>query len=58
MVNGGLTMEELNNNLIFFGFEGVVFSGVHSCVTMQITKKATPFMLIVHYVSHWTNLVV
>jgi hypothetical protein len=59
MVNGALTMEEINNKLIFFGFDGVVvFMGVHSGVTMQITKKAAPFMLVVHYVAHRTNLVV
>jgi hypothetical protein len=53
MVNGGLTMEELNNKMIFFGFEGVVvFLGVHSVVTMQITKKTTPFMFIIDYVAH------
>jgi len=29
MVNGGLTMEEINNKLIFLGFDGVVvFIGV------------------------------
>jgi len=57
MVNGHLTMEEINNKLIFLGFDGVVvFIGVHSGVTTQITKKAALFMLVVHYVAHWTNL--
>ncbi len=29
---------------------------VHSGVTIQIIKKATPFMLIYHYVAHQINL--
>jgi len=50
-------MEEINNKLIFFGFDGVVvFTNVHSGVTTQFTKRAAPFMLVVHYVAHWTNL--
>ncbi len=50
-------MEEINNKLIFLGFDGVVvFIGVHNGVTMQITKKVALFMLVVHYVAHWTNL--
>jgi hypothetical protein len=33
-------MEEINNTLIFFGFDGVVvFIGVHSGLTTQITKR-------------------
>jgi hypothetical protein len=58
MVNGGLTMEEINNKLISFGFNGVVvFTCVHNGVITQITKKATPFMLDVHCVAHWTYLI-
>jgi hypothetical protein len=58
MVNGGLTMEEINNKPIFFGFDGVVvFIGAHSGVTTQITKKVALFILVVHYVAHRTNLV-
>jgi hypothetical protein len=58
MVNGGLTMEEINNKLISFGFNGVVvFTYVHNGVITQITKKATPFMFDVHCVAHWTNLI-
>ncbi len=50
MVNGGLTMEDISNKLISFGSDGVVvFIGVHSGVTTQITKKATLFMLVVHW---------
>jgi hypothetical protein len=49
MVNGGLTMENIINKLISFGFDGVVvFIGVHNGVTTQITKKAPLFMLVVH----------
>jgi hypothetical protein len=45
MVNGGLTMEEINNKLIFLGFDGVVvFIGVNNGVTMQINhQKGSPF---------------
>jgi hypothetical protein len=32
----------------------VMFTNVHNGVTTQITKKATPFMLIIH-VAHRTN---
>jgi hypothetical protein len=43
-------MEDISNKLISFGSDGVVvFIGVHSGVTTQITKKATLFMLVVHW---------
>jgi thiamine biosynthesis protein ThiC len=49
MVNGGLTVEKIINKLISFGSDGVVFISIHNGVTTQITKKAAPFMLVVHW---------
>jgi hypothetical protein len=52
-------MEEISYKLIYFGSNGVVvFISVHSGVTTQIYKRATPFMFFIHCVAHWTNLIV
>ncbi len=49
---------EVSKKLISFGSDGVtVFIGVHIGVTTQICKKVAPFMLVVHYVAHQTNMV-
>lgn len=57
-VYGDLTMQKVNNKFNFFGSSGVVvFIGVYSGVTTQIYKRVFPFMLAIHCVMHWTNLV-
>jgi hypothetical protein len=49
---------EVSKKLISFSFDGVtIFIGVHIGVTTQICEKVAPFMLIVHYVAHQTNMV-
>jgi hypothetical protein len=49
-------MEEIDSKLIFFGYDGVVvFTSVHNNVTTQITRKASPFMFVVHCVAHRTT---
>jgi hypothetical protein len=55
----GLIVEDIHHKLICFEFDAiVVFIGVHSGVTTQIYQKAIPFMLVIHFLTHWTNLVV
>jgi hypothetical protein len=57
MVNWGLTMDNIINKLISFGFDGVVvFIGVHNGVTTQITKKVAPFHACCPLVAHQTDL--
>jgi len=52
-------MEEISYKLNYFGSNGVVvFISVHSGVTTQIYRIATPFMFFVHYVAPWINLIV
>jgi len=51
-------MQKVSNKKFCFGSNGVVvFIGVHSGVTTQIYKRILPFMLAIHCVMHWTNLV-
>ncbi len=58
LVYGGLIVQEINDKLIYCGSYGVVvFINVHSGMTTQIYKKVVPFMLVVHYIAHWTNLI-
>ncbi len=54
----GLIVEDINHKLICFAYVIVVFIGVHNGVTTQIYQRAIPFMLVIHFVAHWTNLVV
>lgn len=58
LVYGGLIVQEINDKLIYCGSYGVVvFINVHSGMTTQIYKKVIPFMLVVHNIAHWTNLI-
>ncbi len=58
LVHGGLILQEINDKQIYCGSYGVVvFINVHSGMTTQIYKKVIPFMLVVHYIAHWTNLI-
>jgi len=44
---------------MFYGANGVnVFQGCHIGVITQIQSQFLPFMFSVHYMAHWTNLVV
>ncbi len=57
-VYGDLTMQKVYNEFNFFGSNDVaMFIGVCSGVTTQIFKTLLPFMLAIHCVMHWTNLV-
>jgi hypothetical protein len=58
LVYGELTMQKVINKFNFLGSNGVaMFIGVYSGVTTQIYKRLLPFMLAIHCVVHWTNLV-
>jgi hypothetical protein len=54
MVLWGLTMEEINGNLICFRFDGVlvIYSVSHNNVTTHIPKRTSPLMFVVHCVAH------
>jgi len=57
-IYGDLTMQMVSNKFNFFGSNGVVlFIGVCNGVTTQIYKRVLPFVLAIHCVMHWTNLV-
>jgi hypothetical protein len=44
---------------MFYGVNGVsVFQGCHIGVIIKIQSQFAPFMFNVHYMAHWTNLVV
>jgi len=44
---------------VFFSVNGVnVFQGCHIGVITHIQSQFLPFMFSVHYMAHWTNLVV
>jgi hypothetical protein len=56
---GGLSKFDLASKLINFGANGVsIFQGAKSGVITQLRKKFALYMLGVHCVVHWTNLIV
>jgi len=57
MVYESFIMYEINSKLICFGYDGVViFIDVHSGVNISKFKKVAPFMLVVRFIVHQTNI--
>jgi hypothetical protein len=56
---GDLCQEIIVFKLITFGANGVnVFSGIRIGVIVQLREDNAPFMISVHCISHYTNLIV
>jgi hypothetical protein len=54
---GGLIIEQIASKLVYFCLNGVVvFIGVHTSVFIQLKSNSAPFLTLVHYMAHWTNL--
>jgi hypothetical protein len=59
LVYGGFIVQEISSKLICFCSNGVdFFLCVHNGVTTQICKQTIPFMLAIHCIAHWINLII
>jgi len=59
MEHGGLTTKHVVSKFTCFGSDKVVvFTTIHTSVITELKSKKTPFIIGVHYMAHFTNLVV
>ncbi len=59
MTQGNLKQEDLTSKLVCFGANGFsIFQGLKLGLTIQIQRQYAPFVVNVHCMAHWTNLVV
>jgi hypothetical protein len=57
MTQRGLKEEEFALKLVYFGVHGVnTFQGLKSRITVQIQCQYVPFIMVVHFMAHGTNL--
>jgi hypothetical protein len=54
---GVLIVEHIASKLVCFGSDGVVvFISVHIGVSTQLKSNSAHFLILMHYMAHWTNL--
>jgi len=56
---GGLLVVDVANKVVCFGVDSVtIFQGLKIGVTIQLMNKHNPFIVSIHCMAHWRNLVV
>ena len=57
--HGVLEVKDIAEKCVCFGADGVaVFQGSRTGVTTRLKEQSAPFMMAVHCMAHWMNLVV
>jgi hypothetical protein len=59
VIFGQMSKIDIANKVVYFGANGAkVFQGLETGVTIQLVNKYCPFVVGIHSMAHWCNLVV